>query len=56
MKIVILEANSLGKDVSLKEFGTLGDVTIYGQSTLEDTPQKIEDADVDSVSVMIAAG
>lgn len=46
MKIVILEANSLGKDVSLKEFGTLGDVTIYGQSTLEDTPQKIEDADV----------
>ena len=32
MKIVILEANSLGKDVDLTAFEKLGEVTVYEQS------------------------
>lgn len=46
MKIVILEANSLGQDVDLKVFEKLGEVVIYGQSNALDTPEKIKDADV----------
>ena len=46
MKIVILEANSLGQDVDLKAFEKLGEVVIYGQSNALDTPEKIKDADV----------
>ena len=38
MKIVILEANSLGQDVDLKAFEKLGEVVIYGQSNALDTP------------------
>ena len=40
MKIVILEANSLGQDVDLKVFEKLGEVVIYGQSNALDTPEK----------------
>lgn len=46
MKIVILEANSLGQDVNLKEFEKLGEVVSYGQSNVADTPEKIKDADI----------
>lgn len=46
MKIVILEANSLGADIDLSMFHKLGDVTVYGQSTAQDTPEKIKDADI----------
>lgn len=46
MKIVILEANSLGHDVDLKMFEKLGDVVTYGQSNAADTPEKIKDADI----------
>lgn len=46
MKIVILEANSLGVDVDLKAFEKLGDVVIYGQSNATDTPEKVKDADI----------
>ena len=46
MKIVVLEANSLGADVDLNSLYELGEVVIYGQSTVADTPEKITDADV----------
>lgn len=46
MKIVILEANSLGQDVNLKEFEKLGEVVSFGQSNMADTPGKIKDADI----------
>jgi len=46
MKIVLLEGNALGKDIDLTVFGKLGDLTVYGQSTAEDTPEKVKDADI----------
>lgn len=46
MKIVILEANSLGKDVDLSALDKLGEVVIYDNSAVADTPEKIKDADV----------
>ena len=46
MKIVILEANSLGADVDLSAFEKLGEVVVYGQSNMQDTPEKIKDADI----------
>ena len=46
MKIVILEANSLVKDVDLTAFEKLGEVTVYEQSNSLDTPEKIKDADI----------
>lgn len=46
MKIVILEANSLGKDVDLTAFEKLGEVTVYEQSNSLDTPEKIKDAEI----------
>lgn len=46
MKLVILEANSLGKDIDLHQLETIGDTVIYPQSTAEDTPEKIKDADI----------
>lgn len=46
MKIVLLERNSLGEDVDLSVFEKLGTVTAYGQSTPEDTPEKVKDADI----------
>ena len=45
MKIVILEANSLGKDIDLKVFENLGVLVIYDQSDAKDTPEKLKDAD-----------
>ncbi|MDO5541472.1 MAG: D-2-hydroxyacid dehydrogenase [Eubacteriales bacterium] len=46
MKIVLLEGNALGKDIDLSVFGKLGEVTVYGQSNAEDTPEKVKDADI----------
>ena len=46
MNIVILEADSLGQDVDLKAFEKLGDVMLYGQSNVQDTPEKIKDAEI----------
>lgn len=36
MKIVILEANALGKDIDLSVFDKLGHVTKFGQTDWED--------------------
>lgn len=46
MKIVLLERNSLGKDVDLSALNRLGEVVSYGRSTVEDTPGKVKDADI----------
>lgn len=46
MKIVVLEGNSLGKDIDLTVFEKLGEVTVYDQSRAEDTPEKVKDAEI----------
>lgn len=46
MKIVVLEANALGKDIDLTVFEKLGELVIYDQSNAEDTPAKVKDADI----------
>lgn len=46
MKIVILERNSVGLDVSVDEIGTLGEVTVYPNTTAADVKEKIKDAEI----------
>lgn len=47
MKIVILERNSVGTDISVDCFRDFGDVEIYGNTvTVEETRERIKDADV----------
>lgn len=46
MKLVFMEADTLGKDVDLSAFEKLGDVTVYGTSAPEENAKRIEDADV----------
>lgn len=46
MKIVILERNSVGLDVSVDRIGTLGEVTIYPNTTGADVKEKITDAEI----------
>ena len=47
MKIVILERNSVGTDISVDCFRDFGEVEIYGNTvTVEETRERIKDADV----------
>jgi len=46
MKIVMLEAETLGFDVDLSLFDELGEVTRYDRTLLEETADRVEDADV----------
>lgn len=47
MKIVILERNSVGTDVSVEGVGAFGDVTIYDNTvTLEEVRERVKDADI----------
>lgn len=46
MNIVVLEADALGKDVDLSCLNAYGEVTIYPASTIEDTPEKVKNAEV----------
>lgn len=46
MKIVILEADSLGDDVDLSIFDSLGEVTRYNHSVPSENKKRIKDADV----------
>jgi glycerate dehydrogenase len=46
MKIVILEGNALGKDIDQSVYGAFGELVIYDHSTIEDTPEKVKDADI----------
>lgn len=46
MKIVSLEANCLGDDVDLTCLEEFGEVTVYGTSTVLNTPERVKDAEV----------
>ena len=46
MKIVILEADSLGQDMVFTPFEALGDVVIYPATTAGEMEEKTKDADV----------
>lgn len=46
MKIVILERNSVGLDVSVDSLKEYGEVTAYPNTTAADVEQKIKDADI----------
>jgi len=46
MKIVILEADSLGQDMVFTPFEALGEVVIYRTTTAEEMEEKTKDADV----------
>lgn len=46
MNIVVLEARSLGEDVSFQAFERYGNVTIYRETTKEEMPGRIRSADI----------
>ena len=46
MKLVFLEAKTLGSDVDLSAFEQLGEVVVYPLSTVEETKERIKDADI----------
>lgn len=46
MKIVILERNSVGTDVSVDAIETFGEVTIYGNTTAADVKERVKDAEI----------
>lgn len=52
MKIVFLDANSIGSDIDLSDFSKLGEVVRYGYTDECDMPQRIMDADVIIVNKM----
>ena len=52
MKIVFLDANSIGSDIDLSYFSKLGEVVRYGYTDECDMPQRIMDADVIIVNKM----
>lgn len=46
MKIVILEAKSLGDDISFTSFEQFGEVKVYPNTTVEEMPQRIREAEI----------
>ena len=46
MKIVFLDANTLGEDIDYTPFQELGEVVRYPFSSSEEVPQRVQDADV----------
>lgn len=47
MKIVVLERNSVGPDISVDCFGELGEVTYYPNTvTIEEVRERVKDADI----------
>ena len=46
MKIIFLDAESLGNDADFSEFEQIGEVVKYPRTSPEDVPSRIEDADV----------
>lgn len=46
MKIVVLERNSVGLDISVDEIGKLGEMTVYPNTTAVDVKEKIKDAEI----------
>ena len=52
MKIVFLDDNSIGTDIDLSEFESLGEVVRYGSSKPEEVPERVKDADVVIINKM----
>lgn len=52
MKIVFLDAKTIGDDCEMEQFEALGDVVVYGYSTMEEIPERVKDADVLVVNKM----
>lgn len=52
MKLVLLERNSLGDDVNLRQFEKLGELVMYDQCTPEEIPERAKDADILIVNKM----
>ena len=46
MKIVFLDAKTIGEDIDLSGFDELGEVVKYGFSTAEEARERSKDADV----------
>lgn len=46
MKIVFLDAKTIGDDIDLSAYDALGEVVKYGFSTSEEVPERVKDADV----------
>ena len=46
MKLVFLEAKTLGADIDLSAFEQLGEVVVYPISTVEETKERVKDADI----------
>lgn len=46
MKIVFLERRSVGEDLDLSMFDTLGEVVMYATSSVREIPERIADADI----------
>lgn len=46
MNIVFLDAKSVGEDIDLSKFSTLGTFTTYNFSTTEQIPERVKDADI----------
>lgn len=46
MKIVFLDRKTLGYDINLDRFNTLGDVTIYETTKANETLEKVQNADI----------
>lgn len=46
MNIVVLDADSIGHDISLDSWKAYGDVTLYGLTKYEEIPERIKDADI----------
>ena len=46
MKIVFLDANTLGEDIDYTPFQELGEVVRYPFSSSEEVPRRVQDADV----------
>lgn len=52
MKIVFLDAKTIGDDCEMEQFEALGNVVVYGYSTMEEIPERVKDADVLVVNKM----
>ena len=46
MKIVFLDRKTIGEDIDLTDFETLGEVVTYEMSQPEEVPERVVDADV----------
>ena len=49
MRLVILEAESLGKDMDLSGFSRFGEVTVYEKTTEEECPEHVRDAYTENI-------